>query len=112
MSFGGQSVTLVSVTSTGERGYLGMAGTVRAETVVDGCRARLLSADETEGSTDLATERWKFTLPPTVEALAVRPSDEVVYGGRAFRVDGPVDVNVDMDGTPHHVTIVGKLQHG
>lgn len=111
-SFGGQSVELVTVSTSGQPGFLGVAEEVRTSVVVSGCRGRQLSADEVVGQTDTATEVWKWTMPPTADVLAVKPPGELLYEGRTFQIDGPIAPKRDMEGRVHHVTILAKIQAG
>lgn len=120
--FGGQTIKLATVTQTGQPGFLGLKAETRTDVTVAGCRGRVLSVDETgEPQTDVATEVWKWTLPPAAAAVASRSTGELVYDGTAnpartatsvFRIDGPPQPKFAMDGTVHHVTIMAKRQVG
>lgn len=109
---GGQTVTLTTVTTSGDPGYLGIKSETRTSVTVAGCRGRVLSSEEMDTATDIATEVWKFTLPPVSAALAAQPTGELVYGGRVFQIDGPPMPKFDLHGQIHHVTIMGKRQAG
>lgn len=109
MSFGGQSVTFVTV-SRGAAGYLGLAAESRTTTAVTDCHFRPFNSSETpEGATDVATEVWKLTAPPVSAALNATPGDEITYGGATFQIVGPVQPKYD-NGDVHHVTIMAKRQ--
>ena len=122
MTFGGQTVKLGVVTSTGAPGFLGMKAETRTDVTVTGCRGRVMTASETpEQQTDVATEIWKWTLPPVAAAAAATSTGELVYDGTAapertatsvFQIDGPILPKFDMDGTLHHVTLMAKRQAG
>lgn len=115
-SFGGQSVTFVEITYTGEPGYLGVREPVRTETVVERCRFRPLRVDERAaiGVTDTSTEIWKITAPPVPAVLDAKPNGEVIHDGTGYEIDGPVQPKRDMGGQLHHVTVFCKRQvsHG
>lgn len=111
MSFGGQTVTFVTVTHSGTPGYLGVTGESRSETVVSGCRFRPAQVSEaTDGVTSVAAGRWRATCPPVSAALNAQPGGEVKCGGVTFLIDGPVQPKYDIDGNLHHVTVMCKRQ--
>lgn len=119
---GDQTVLIGTVTQSGSPGFLGLTAESRADVTVTGCRGRVLNADETaELQTDVATEIWKWTLPPVAAAAAATSTGELVYDGTAaparsatsvFQIDGPIRRKYNMDGTLHHVTIHAKRQAG
>lgn len=119
---GAQTIKLGVVAQSGAAGYLGMKTETRTDVIVTGCRGRVLSADETaEMQTDVATEIWKWTLPPAAAAATATSTGELVYDGTVdpartatsvFQIDGPIQPKYDMDGTLHHVTILAKRQAG
>lgn len=119
---GGQTIKLGTVSTGGAPGYLGMKTETRTDVTVTGCRGRVLTAAEAaELTTDIATEIWKWTLPPSATALAATATGEVVYDGTAaparsatsvFEIDGPIQPKFNMDGTVHHVTLMCKRQAG
>lgn len=121
-SFGGQTVKLVTVAQSGSPGRLGLKAETRTAVTVSGCRGRVLSSSETpEQQTDVATEVWKWTLPPVAAALAAKATGELVYDGTAspvqttastFQIVGPIAEKRNMDGSVHHVTILCKRQAG
>jgi len=109
MTFGGQSVTVVTVTRSNTPGYLGIAAESRSETVVSGCRFRAVSSKEvTDGAVDTTSEVWKCTAPPSSTVLNVVAGDEILHDGVRFQVDGPILPKYDMDGDVEHVTIMCK----
>lgn len=119
---GSQTVKLSVIAQSGAPGYLGMKSETRTDVTVTGCRGRVLSAQETaELQTDVASEIWKWTLPPEAAAATARSTGELVYDGTAnpvrtatsvFQIDGPIRPKYDMDGTLHHVTLMAKRQAG
>lgn len=112
MSFGGQNVVITTVAVAGDPGYLGLKTETRSSVTVSGCRGRVMSVNEVDAATDVATEVWKFTLPPVAAALTAQPTGEITYAGRVFQIDGPPQPKFDMGGQIHHVTIMAKRQAG
>lgn len=125
MTFGGQTVAFVTVSQTGQPGYLGLEDESRSATPLSGCRFRQLSAaEQPEGASNVASEVWKCTAPPAAAALAVRSTGELIYDGTnnpqlpdepdttVFYIDGPIAPKYDMDGTVEHVTILAKRWAG
>jgi hypothetical protein len=111
LRFGGQTVTFVAVTSTGEPGRLGLTARLRSETPVKGCHFRPAGATEShDEQTSVATGLWKATVPPVDAALAAQPTDEVKVDGVEYQIEGPVQPKHDWDGSVHHVTIMCKRQ--
>lgn len=111
--FGTQTVTFVTVTESGDPGYLGMKTETRTETPVEGCRFRPLNADETpDGTTDISTGMWKCTAPPEAAVLAAESTGELKVDGVTYQIEGPVMPKPDMAGNLHHVTILCKKQDG
>ncbi|QRZ05894.1 hypothetical protein [Mycolicibacterium austroafricanum] len=107
MSFGGQTVTFVTVTESGEPGFGGIREKVRTETAVTGCRFRPLRAEETpDYLTNIATGVWKCTAPAVETVLAAEPDGEVKVSGVTYQIVGPVRPKPDMGGATHHVTIL------
>ncbi|MCH9728385.1 MAG: hypothetical protein K0U84_01655 [Actinomycetia bacterium] len=112
-TFGGQTVTFVAVTETGDAGYLGLKTKARAGTAVEGCQFQPAKSQETpDGQTNVATEVWRCTAPPDAAVLAASPGDELTYDGDTFEVDGPILLRHKKDGSVHHVTIMCKRQAG
>jgi hypothetical protein len=112
MTFGGHTIVLTTVTTSGEPGYLGLQSETRTNVTVGGCHGRVLSTAEVDAQTDTTSEVWKWTVPPVAAALAAKPADELTYQGRVFQIDGPPMPKCDIDGTPHHVTLLAKRQAG
>lgn len=113
MMLGGQTVTFVTVTESGEPGYLGIKQETPTEVVVEGCRFRPLNADETPaGQTDVASGYWKCTAPPEAAAVAALSTGELKVDGVTYEIDGPVMPKRTRSGVLHHVTILCKKQDG
>ncbi len=120
--FGGQTVTFVSVASTGQPGYLGVKSyAAPVESAVSGCRFRPLSpspgsavgsipTETPDGATNTSREVWKLTAPPVSVVLNATSEGEVVYDGVRFQIVGPVQPKRDMDGVLHHVTVMCRKQ--
>lgn len=124
MSFGGQTIGLVTVTKTGGPGFMGVEGETRTLNLVSGVHFRPLNTIETPvAETNVATEIWKCTAPPETGALAAQSTGEIVYDGttspqydpddtsNVFQIEGPVMPKYD-GANVHHVTIMCKRQHG
>lgn len=111
-SFGGQTVGFVTVTESGEPGYLGLKTKTKVVVKVSGCHFRPANTTEVDGQTDVATEVWKCTAPPVDAALNAKPGDELNVGGLTFQVDGFVQPKFDLAGALSHVTIMCKRQVG
>lgn len=112
MSFGQQAIAFVTVSHTGDPGYLGIKATSRSDDTVFGCHFRPLSSAETAENSayDVATEVWKLTAPPEAGVLAAASTGELVYDGRTYQIVGPIMPKYNLDGTVHHVTIMAKRQ--
>jgi hypothetical protein len=111
-TFGDQTVTFVAVTN-GALDRLGIPAQVRTEIAVPGCRFRPLSAEETVGLTDLATEVWKCTAPPVAAVLAAMAIDEVKHNGITYQIVGGVKPYNDyFSNTVHKVTVLCQKQIG
>jgi len=120
---GRQTVKIGTVTQGGTPGFLGMTTETRVDVVVTGCRGRVLSASETAElqTGDIATEIWKWTLPPVAAASGAVSTGELVYDGTAspartstsvYQIDGPIQPKYNLDGTLHHVTLMVRKQAG
>jgi len=123
--FGRQTVGFVTVTETGDPGFLGVTNQTRSVTLQSGVRFRPLSTEELQGLTAelkglaaVAGEVWKLTAPPDTATLAVKSTGEIVYDGtdspdldsEVFQVEGFIQPKPDMYGALHHVTIMCKKQ--
>jgi hypothetical protein len=109
MSFGGQTVTFVTVTQGAEGRF--EREPVRTPVDVPGCRFRPLGTSEIVTATDLATEVWKCTAPPVDAVLAATASSELVYGGKTYHVTG-VEPFTDLAGRPFKVTVIAERYIG
>ncbi|MBK8772560.1 MAG: hypothetical protein IPM06_19340 [Rhizobiales bacterium] len=110
MRFGGQTVTFVAVSDSGDPGFLGLKAQTRTETPVEGCHFRPLSAQESVDVVDVSTSLWKATCPPVPAALAAEPDGELVVDGVTYQIVGPPMPKVDLSGETDHVTVVCKRQ--
>lgn len=124
MTFGGQTVGFVTVTDTGDPGYLGVKQQNKTVETLSGCHFRPLSATETpEAETDVTTDMWKLTAPPESAALAAKSTGQLVFDGTTtpslpdpvdetlFQQDGKIMPKYD-GGRVHHVTILYKRSNG
>lgn len=109
MSFGGQTVTFVTIT----RGTAGRFERAPVRTPVDvpGCRFRPLGTSERVAETDLATEVWKCTAPPVAAVLAATATSELEYNGKTYHVTG-VEPFTDLAGQPFKVTVIAERYIG
>ncbi len=110
MSFGGQTVTFVTVTETGAPGFLGVKEKQRTEVSVTGCHFRPFKTTEVVTESDVATEIWKCTAPPGAAVIAAKSTGEVKHNGLTFQIDGPIQLKYDIGTQVHHVTIFCKRQ--
>lgn len=109
MSFGGQTVTFVTITD-GTKDRLGIPAQVRTPVDVPGCRFRPLTAEEAVALTDVATEVWKCTAPPVAAVLAAKAIDEVKHNGITYQVVGAVKPYNDLSDAVFKVTVMCKKQ--
>lgn len=113
MSFGGQTVTFVTVTEdTNNRDRYGNPALVRAEVDVAGCHFRPLSAKETLGLGDIATDPWKCTAPPVAAALGATVNSEVKHNGITYQVIAGARPYSDFSDSVFKVTIICQRQVG
>lgn len=112
MSFGEQAVEFVSVTRSGDPGYLGLQTESTTSDTIFGCHFRPVSSAETpeNDAYDVSTEIWKLTAPPDSTVLSTKPTDQLVYDGNTYQIVGPIQPKYDFNGTVHHVTIMAKRQ--
>lgn len=105
MAFGGQSVTLRSITY-GARGRLGIKSESYTDTVVAGCLFRPVGTIEPTGANvDTITATFKVTLPPAAVALAADETYQLVYGGTVYEIV-EVKHHPDLSGAIHHVSVL------
>lgn len=118
MSFGYQTLGFVTITETGNPGFLGIKEKQRSVELVHGCHFRQFESDEVVTETDTATEHWKGTCPAEAAVLAAKSTGEVLYDGtlnpadiaaNTFQIDGPKAPKSDLSQV-HHVTIFCKRQ--
>lgn len=119
MSFGTQTLTLVSFAEAGSPGALGTYAMTETLTEVPGCRHRPLTFQETaETDTDIATEMWKTTIPlfelgATLLAtvMAIEAINEIRIDGETYEIIGGVRPHEDFT-NPFKATIVSQKQTG
>lgn len=121
MSFGGQTVTFVSLTPTGTVDPLGTQTLTEAATDVTGCRHRPITISAGGGSgavrnenpeigVTVATQYWQTTCPPHPAALAAKASDVLRVDGETFQIIGDVQPFTDFSGRVFKVTFVSERQ--
>lgn len=116
MSFGGETVTLVSVgENPAVRDRYKNPERTRTETAVRGCRFRPLNSKERNDMTtskekkdlgERVADPWKLTAPPVPAVLNAKNTDELVFQGMTFQLLGVPRVFSDFSGRPFKVTIV------
>lgn len=113
MNFGGQTVTFVSYTPTGVTSALGTRQKAETLTEVPGCHHRPLTFTETpEHETNVSTETWKTTAPPTPVVLAAKAGDVIRVNGVTFHIIGGPQPHTDLSGHPFKVTLTSRRQTG
>lgn len=119
MSFGGQTVTFVTVTEDPSvRDRYESPAKVRTETAVRGCRFRPAGTSAAPATRekielgDITSERWKITAPPISAVLNAKATDEVIVDGVTYQIVGGVRPFADMNGRNFKVTIVVERRVG
>src|SRR5690348_3402481 len=106
MTFGGQTVTLLTVTEDpSQRDRYNKPAKVRTEHQVKGCRFRPLEFSEQIEFGDLSLQKYRLTAPPVAAILAGDTVDEVKVDGISYQIIGGVRVFPDMNGTLFKVTV-------
>ena len=111
----------MTIAADGAPGYLGLKTKTRVVSLVSGCHFRPFNTMETPVTeTDVATEVWKLTAPPTAAVLAAKSTGELLFDGtdnpadtvgNRFQITGPVQPKYD-GGRVHHVTVMCQRQVG
>ena len=109
IQFGGQTVTLRSSTDGEERDELNQPIPVVSDATWSGVLMRPLSGRETVQQTDVATQEWRCTGPPTTASVAATAADQLVYDGNTYQIS-TVEVFPGPDGRAHHVRITCQRQ--
>lgn len=106
MSFGSQTITIISVTENpAVRDRYNEPQQVRTETQVRGCRFRMLNTQETIDLGHKVGDTWKLTAPAVPAMLNATAADEIRHDGNTYTITGTPLVRRDFSG-PHHVTIL------
>lgn len=117
--FGDQTVTFVTVTETGQPGFLGVKQKSTVDVDVEGCHFRSYKSVETsgettgsvsDGQTRVATEVWKCTAPPDPAVVAAKSTGQLKYAGMTFEIEGPVQPKYDQGHQLHHFIVYAKRQ--
>lgn len=107
MSFGGQTVTFVTVSEDlNNRDRYRNPIRVRTEVAVPGCRFRPLTAKERQELGDIVRDPWKCTAPPVAAVLNADAIDEVKVDGITYQIIGGVRTFPDMGGNNFKVTVI------
>lgn len=122
MSLGSQTVGFVTITKSGEPGYLGLKAKNRALTLVHGGLFQPSTvAEAPDAQTNVATEVWIYTGPAEAAALVAKSTGELVYDGTTnpadvdanrYQIQGPPQPEHDLAGAVDHVVITVKRQAG
>ena len=105
---GAQTVTLRNFTTTGRDRFNNPVKSP-VDTVFTGVAMQPATVTETVTLTDVETELWAVTLPPTPAAKAADTTSEILYLGLTFQVLGSRP-GVDLMGIWDHVTLDLKKQ--
>lgn len=110
---GGQTITVVTITRTGDAGYLGLQGETRTATVIAGCHGRVLSSTELDQTaTQTGEQVWKWTCPPLGPLLEVTSTGELIFDGVTYQLHGEPQPKRDLAGNLSHVTLLARRQTG
>ncbi len=107
MNFGGQTVTIVTVTEDPtQRDRYNKPLKVRTEHPVKGCRFRPLDFSEQIELGDLTLQKYRLTAPPVAAIVNADAIDEVKVDGITYQIIGGMRVFPDMNGTLFKVTVL------
>lgn len=114
MSFGGETVTIVTVGENPSiRDRHNKPTKTEVETTVTGCRFRPMPAREViEDGGDKVADPWKLTAPPAPAVVNAKSGDEIKYNGITYQVTGLPRVHTDLAGRAHHVTVLAARYLG
>jgi hypothetical protein len=115
---GGQTVTILSYTTTGTRDASGMAQSSEVATDVKWClhrpvpetAVRELKRQYGDVGVVVGVLSWRTTCPVTPETLTIKPSDRLVIDGYTYTVMGGALPNSDLGGKMTHVTVISERQ--
>ena len=115
---GGQTVTLLSYTTTGVRDASGMAQNTEVATPVKWCRhrpvpetaVRELKRQYGDVGVVVGVLSWRTFLPITPETMLINPADRLVVDGLTYVVMGGALPVADMGGKPNHVIVISERQ--
>jgi hypothetical protein len=119
--FGGQTVTFISQTPSGQTDSLGVEILTQTSTDVTGCRHRpvvpellrgggAVRAEFPEPGVSVATQWWRTTAPPAAAALAAQSSDLIMVDGETYRIISAPQQFTDLAGAVLKVTIMSERQ--
>lgn len=121
MTLGPHTIGFVTVTESGDPGYLGLKTETRTVVLVSGGLMQPASVQERQAlGTDVSTELWTWTGPAETAALAADSTGEILFDGTAtpadvagnrFQIEGPVMPESDFTGV-NHVVVMCRRQHG
>lgn len=111
MTFGGQTITFVTITP-GAKDRLGVPAKVETPVDVGGCLFRPMRVDEKVTLTDLATEMWKCTAPGVPAVLGMKANGQLKYLDQTYEIIGAPQPFTDFTSRVFKVTIICKRQVG
>ncbi len=110
MSFGGQTVTLRTMTDdTDQRDRLNQPTSVPSDTEWTGVLFRPYSAAEAVTLADLATKVWRCTGAPISAAVNATAADVLIHNDSTFQII-KVEPFYDLAGDASHVRITCQQQ--
>ena len=113
MSFGGQTVTVVTFEIDDHPDNLGVNKETPVETPVGGCRFRPLTFSETaQTEFDVSTQIWKCTAPPVSAILAADSTGYLRVDGNTYSIVAGPELFTDMEGAPFKVTLLATKHDG
>lgn len=113
MTFGGQTVTVVTFTLDDDEDNLGVRAEIPSETAVTGCRFRPLSFAETaQTEFDVSTQIWKCTAPPAAAILAADEKGYLRVDGDTYSIVAGPQPFCDMEGRVFKVTLLAQKHDG
>lgn len=113
MSFGGQTVTVVTFTLDDDEDNYGVKRETEVETDVVGCRFRPLTFTETaQTEFDVSTQVWKCTAPPVEAILAADSTGYLRVDGDTYSIIAGPQLFTDMSGAAFKVTLLATKHDG
>ncbi len=109
---GGDTITVVTVTETGEKDKLGVKITEDDSQDQVGCSVQRLSTNETNANVDRTITLRKVFADPTPLMLSLSTGDAIDYLGDRYQIDGDIDKETDLHGRIAFVQFVIRRAAG